>query len=281
MPFFNVPETEVYKTVRAKYIPTENGFRLAKIQSFSVPKFRADGFELSDNDKRKASVIVPDDSIDELAELDIIADPDPDPNDILRAIKRAQINAFDVILSNPDLDTFVTLTYSPEEISDKADYDACYDKLKNWLSNRVQRRNLIYVGVPERTKKGDIHFHFIMNSDALKLVPAISPKSGRPLTHNGKSLYNLPDWSFGFTSAEKIGSADGERDAVAKYIFKYMRKQFGQKIGGRYCLIGGDVKKPMYILGNNPEEFFDGSECKYDNEINLDCGISYREWSYI
>ena len=280
MDLLHVSETRVYHTVRAKYIPSENGLRLAKVQSFSVPKFRDGGFELSDDDRKKMSVITVDETID--------TDDDPiddegikaDPTDVMRAIKRAQINAFDVIVCNPDLDTFVTLTYSPEKITDKADYDECYKVLKNWLSNRVQRKGLKYVGVPERTQKGDIHFHFVCNSSALRLVPAISP-SGRRLTHNGKALYNVSDWNWGFTSAEKIGSGEGERDAVAKYIFKYMRKQFGQKIGGRYCLIGGDIKRPVFVLGSSPEEFFNGNVCKYDNHLQLSCGIEYSEWSFI
>ena len=276
---FRVSENDVFYTVRAKYIPDPNGgLKLAKVQSFSVPKFRSPGFEFSDEDKRAFSSVVLDESIDTSS---VSNDIKADPHDVFRAIKRAQINAFDVILCNSDLDTFLTLTYAPESVSDKADYDQCYDRLKNWLSNRVQRKFLKYVGVPERTKAGDIHFHFICNSSALNLVPASNPKNGRALTHNGKRLYNVPDWKWGFTSAEIIGASQGDREAVAKYIFKYMRKQFGQKIGGRYCLIGGDVVKPVFVYGDSPEQFFNGNECKYDNHIDLECGLSYDEWSYI
>ena len=99
-----------------------------------------------------------------------------------------------------------------------------------------------YVIVPEHTKRGDIHFHAICNSSALKLVEATNAKNGKPLKHNGKQLYNLTDWDFGFTSAEVIGDTEGDREAVAKYIYKYMRKQMGQKIGGRYLLTGGYLK---------------------------------------
>lgn len=281
MAVLQVSEDKVYHSCRAKYIPGENGeLRLAKIQKFSCRKFKEDGFErlekLSSVDKLKLTDIIDEESNESFSDVK------GDPSDILRAIKRAQINAFDYILSNPDLDTFATFTYSPESVNDKADYDECYKKLSIWLSNRVQRRGLKYVITPEYTKRGDIHFHAICNSAALKLVEAVNPKNGRLLRHNGKQLYNLTDWNFGFTSAELIGNTLGDREAVAKYVFKYMRKQMGQKIGGRYCLTGGNLKKPVYVFGEAPEVFFDGSECKYDKHIDLECcGISYDEWSFI
>ena len=281
MSVLQVTEDKVYHSTRAKYIPCENGgLRLVKVQRFSCRKFKEDGFELASNissaDKLKLSCAVDEEQEDNSTVIK------GDPADIERAIKRAQINAFDYILANPDLDTFATFTYSPDAVIDKADYDECYKKLSVWLSNRVQRRGLKYVIVPEHTKRGDIHFHAICNSSALKLVEATNAKNGKPLKHNGKQLYNLTDWDFGFTSAEVIGDTEGDREAVAKYIFKYMRKQMGQKIGGRYLLTGGDLKKPVYVYGEAPELFFDGSECKYDRHLDLEhCGISYDEWSFV
>lgn len=276
-PLLSVSENEVIFPVRAKYIPDGNGgFRLAKIQRFSSPKFKKPFFE---DTHQKNKIVSSDDVINE--DDDIVYKGDE--NDILRAIRRAQNNAFDVILANPDMDTFATFTYSPDSVSDKSDYIECYNRLKVWLSNRVQRKNLKYVITPEYTKKGDIHFHAIMNSPALILEIARSAKNGRILKHNGKPLYNITDWQFGFTSAEIIGSSSIDRDKVAKYIFKYMGKQLGQKIGGRYCLIGGDVNRPIYRYGHTPEEFFEEDKnCTYDRHLDLDfCGITYDEWSYI
>ena len=204
--------------------------------------------------------------------------------DVERATRRARKNAFDVIMCNHDLDTFATFTYSPERVGDKADYDECYKYLNTWLSNRVQRKGLKYVCVPERTKKGDIHFHAIMNSAALQLEKAYSPKTGAALTHKGKQLYNVTDWSRGFTSAEYITrrqAGEDEREAVSKYIFKYMGKQAGQKIGGRYCLIGGEIRRPVFAYGDSPEEFLDDGAAVYRNHVELPEGLTYDEWSFI
>lgn len=270
---FTTTENSILHPVRAKYYPQADGtLRLASVQSFTIPKFREEGWE-----SREKRTNVRNSSNEEDAEI-IGAE-----SDIARATRRAKKNAFDVIMCNPDLDLFGTFTYSPERVSDKASYDECYKYLNTWLSNRVQRNGLKYVCVPERTKAGDIHFHAIMNSSALKLDRAISPKSGRVLTHHGKPLYNIADWGRGFTSAEMItraSSEDDERAMVAKYIFKYMGKQAGQKIGGRYVLIGGDVAKPLYKYGESPQEFFGDTPAVYTNSVNLG-DFSYAEWDFI
>ena len=264
---------------RAKYYPMPDGsFRLAGVQQFNVPRFTPSGWE----ERGKKVDFGGDISPDEVENLE--TGREAAAFDVERATRRARKNAFDLIMCNPDLDTFCTFTYSPDEVGDKASYDECFRYLNTWLSNRVQRCGLKYVCVPERTKAGDIHFHAIMNADALRLTPAFSARTGRPLTHHGKPLYNLQDWTKGFTTCEPItkrGEGEDEREAVSKYIFKYMGKQAGQKIGGRYCLIGGKLAKPVYVYGDSAAEFFDGqAPCKYTNHKEIN-DIVYDEWSYI
>ena len=243
-----VSENLTLFNARAKYIPQRDGtMKLALVQCFSQPKFRKSGWEQSDLGKVPKAPRVDEDP-------DIVDDPrEPELSDIERATRRAKINAFDIILSNPDLDTFATFTYRPDESLDKSSYEDCYRLLGVWLSNRVQRAGLKYVIVPERHRSGDIHFHGILNSSALKLVRARGP-SGRALTREGKPLYNLEDWKHGFTTAQIIGSGEVDREKVAKYVFKYMGKQSGQKIGGRYCLIGGELERPFFVYGDSAEE---------------------------
>ena len=262
---------------RAKYYKQADGsMRLASIQSFNVPKFRPEGWEQREK-KNKRSIFLPED-------VDDVIEPIGSASDVERATRRARKNAFDIIMCNPDLDLFGTFTYSPDSVEDKASYDECFKYLNTWLSNRVQRNGLKYVCVPERTKAGDIHFHAIMNSSALKLSKSISPKTGRPLTHNKKPLYNIADWGRGFTSAEMItrnGEGEDERAMVSKYIFKYMGKQCGQKIGGRYVLIGGDVQRPVYLYGDGPSEFLNGEVAVYQPEPRVIGDIVYSELGFI
>ena len=274
---FSVPASEVKFYCRAKYYRTPDGqTKLAQIQQMGVPAFRVPGFE-EIRDEKLAPFF-------EEAEEAMQEDDEKESNRTEsqnRAFRRARINAFDKILANPDLDTFGTFTLSPEVIRDRTEWEDVNRYLRHWLANRVQRRDLKYVICPERHKSGAIHFHGIMNSSALRLAPAVNPHSGLPLTHNGAPLYNILDWSYGFTSAEKIQSGTLDREKVAKYIFKYMGKQGTDgMIGGRYALIGGDLASPFYLYGNNPEEFRDGREPTTSRQSDHS-GIQYKEWNYI
>lgn len=264
-----VPLSGVKHCARAKYVPCPDGsFRLVMVQAFSVPTFRESGWEdAAPKSKSKVPSV-------ELTEEEALAN-------IERASRRAKINAFDIIMCNPSLDTFATFTYKPDDELDKSSYDDCYKKLGVWLSNRVQRRGLQYVIAPERHKSGDIHFHGILNSSALDLERAYSPKSGRPLTSGGKAVFNLGDWKMGFSTAQIIGEAGEDREKVAKYVFKYMGKQVGAKIGGRYCLIGGrDLARPRYVYGDSAEELIGNQTAKYDREVKIG-ELEYREYSFI
>lgn len=216
--------------------------RLARIHAFDKPVFNPASAVAEKVKKSRGKQL----SIDDLDEdSDITATPDA--ANITRAVRRTRRNAFDLIMCNPALDAFVTLTYSPEKVGDKADYDECYRYLRAWLSNGVQRRGLLYVCVPELTKRGDVHFHAIANSAALRMERARNAKTGRPLSHRGDPVYNLTDWGAGFSTVQMIrrrNDGDDERAAVAKYMFKYMTKNFGAKVGGRYMLHGGALAVP-------------------------------------
>lgn len=241
--------------------------KLAMVQSFSRQAFLPEGWELLDKPVQEKRERAP-------QETDALAN-------VIRASRRAKIGAFDLILCNHDIDTFATFTYAPERIDDKNSYDECYQALRPWLSNRVQRSGLKYVVVPERHKSGAIHFHMVANSAALSMEQALSPYTGKPLHHNGNLLYNIRDWKYGFTSAEIIRGGADDREAVAKYIFKYMGKQAGEKIGGRYFLHGGEMRLPHYEYSNDPREFFDGAAPTNAREVEPLPGVVYREWTFV
>lgn len=153
-----------------------------------------------------------------------------------RAAQRARRNLFDLAACN-DFDLFFTLTLSPEEI-DRYDYKEAVRRLGQWLSNRVRRKGLRYVAVPELHKDGAVHFHGLCNAEAVKLVD-----SGHKDSH-GRKVYNVSDWSFGFTTAVRL---NGSYEAVCHYIAKYITKQQeGGTIGGRYYFHGGELLRPVY-----------------------------------
>ena len=155
-----------------------------------------------------------------------------------RAASRAKRELFKVAICNP-FDLFVTLTLSPEK-ADRYDAKAAVNRLGKWLDNRVQRRGLKYIMVPELHEDGAIHFHGLVNAKACRLVD-----SGHR-DRKGRTIYNVADWPLGFTTAVKL---NGEYGAVCRYVSKYITKQSERgTIAGRYWYHGGDLLYPKERL---------------------------------
>lgn len=261
----NVPRRAYY--CRAKYADINGAKVLLSVEHCTQPIFSPERIERGE--ARGEAEERFDAMLDEMAAP---AATDPAENR-RRAMNRAKIRAFDLLMCNPCLDTFATLTFSPEAI-DRTKYADAYSVLRPWLSNRVSRRGLCYICCPEYHKDGEsIHFHLLANANALEMEVACSPE-GRALRRAGKPLYNITDWKAGFSSAQIIGRSD-PREAVAKYVFKYMGKQSGALIGGRYFLAGGGLTRPIYEYGDEIAQFLPDDAPKWTTEMQLPGGASY------
>ena len=148
-----------------------------------------------------------------------------------RAKRRARAAVRDLGLCN-DFTYFVTLTLDGARI-DRYDPREVVRRLNRWLDNAVRRSGLKYVLVPEHHKDGAIHFHGFFN-DALEAVDSGHKDRG------GHTVYNLPRWTWGFSTAIRLY---GERAAAVAYTCKYINKA-QEKIGGRWYYSGGDLRKP-------------------------------------
>lgn len=180
-----------------------------------------------------------------------------------KTARRAKSHLLDYVLCNPDLDLFVTLTLSPEKIN-RSDITAIMGKLNTYLDNRVRRKGLKYLLVPEFHKDGEnYHFHGLFNSGACKLIDSTHT------TKTGQVIYNLPDWKLGFTTAIKVYGES--RTKVARYVGKYITKQIENgKIAGRYYYHGGVLAVPKC-------EYF---HLDYDGldlpDVEVDTGIKFK-----
>ncbi len=261
---------------RTKYVVDDNGvYRPIEVMTAARRVFGS-GFQLSERSKKIEMYV---DYVETMtAKYDFSARYQPDSDikrDNLARSKRRAVNAINDIICANDFDTFVTLTLDGEKI-DRHDYGAVIKRLNTFLDNRVRRHGLKYVGVPERHKDGAIHFHFLMNSEALNLVESgtyVHSAFKRPVKaatlkrHNipleeGKPVYNLADWTIGYTTAIMTY---GSRGAVARYIGKYITKGT-EKIGGRWYYNGGDLRKPKIQYDNVD---FDGTE---NYTYSFECG---------
>lgn len=215
----------------------------------SKPVFNWGGFELKKNSdiepnfwrQREAKIE---------AEIEAAESTEKTPN--AQAKTRALKRLFDYSYCNEGVfDLFITMTCDGKKV-DRYDIDKVYwDKLRHFLDNRVQRKGLKYLIVPELHKDGAVHFHGLINSGAVQLKDSGHKVWKRGLSYN-KRIYNITDWKVGFTTAVRLS---GDHENVAKYITKYITKQTsGGMIGGRYYYHGGKLLQPKYHYLNFLEE---------------------------
>lgn len=238
-----VSGSDVFCTARVKYYP---GGR-ADVLVCDRPIFGGSGWEDARGHKAKASRQ---------------KHQEGEGGDTARAVRRARAQVRDLALCTP-FRWFVTLTLDKARV-DRYDPKEVTRHLNHWLDNQVRRKGLAYVLVPERHKDGAIHFHGFFN-DALEAVDSGTlslPGGGRPrrprsaaqraqwLEDGAHPVYNLPAWSWGFTTAIELY---GDYQAAVGYVCKYIGKEQAispngdmepQKIGGRWYYSGGALGRP-------------------------------------
>lgn len=152
--------------------------------------------------------------------------------DMERSMRRARAKLRRLALAN-DFEYFVTLTIDSAKL-DRYDGAIVTKALGRWCDNMVRRHGLRYILVPERHKDGAFHFHGFMAGPGLKAVDSGVQWEGRP-------VYNLPQWSYGFTTAQRLY---GDYHAAVGYCCKYIGKQDGERPLGRWYYSGGALQEP-------------------------------------
>ncbi len=152
--------------------------------------------------------------------------------DMERSMRRARAKLRRLALAN-SFEYFVTLTLDPAKI-DRYDGAAVTKALGRWCDNMVRRHGLRYILVPERHKDGAFHFHGFMAGTGLE-----ARDSGHEI--GGRKAYNLPQWGYGFTTAQPLY---GEYAAAVAYCCKYIGKEAGERPLGRWYYSGGALKEP-------------------------------------
>lgn len=191
---------------------------------------------------------------------------DTDPRD--DSVKRAIDHIFDIVMCN-DWDYFITGTFNDEKV-DASKASEVLLPVTRWLSDRVKRKGLKYLLVPElHPTSGRIHFHGLIN-DSLKLSD-----SGRVMytgqayrrsslisqgidPNNFKTVYNIDDWKFGFSTAIKV---DNSAVRLARYVTKYICKDC-QKIFGKFFWSSRNIVRSPQILYDNVD-YGDINEFEY------------------
>lgn len=178
-----------------------------------------------------------------------------------RAVSRAKRRIFDIAYCN-DWRYFITLTID-DNIVNGYDVKSVSRKLDNFLHNCSKRYGLSYIIIPEYHKSGRVHMHGLIN-DALKVVDSgtrIVTGYSKPISvdvvkskHLEKYVrsivYNLPQWTCGFSTAVPTY---GDGGALATYCTKYMTKATTKIFGNYYWSSRDLVREPEIEYFNAPD----------------------------
>lgn len=217
------------------------------------------------------------------------------PENLARSARRASTKLRDIALCN-NFQTFVTLTLDQAKI-DRYDRETIVKKLQTWADNHVRRDGLRYVLVPELHKDGALHFHgffgwacsdvkdkWLVDSGTVSVPGKKAPVKPRSEAHRkrliavgAQTVYNLPKWPYGFTTAIPLY---GDYHAAVSYVCKYVRKQIdcsgeaGGKICKRWYFHGGCDGQPLVRLSNQAIRDFEGYPGAYRFDVP-EAGLSF------
>ena len=158
------------------------------------------------------------------------------------------------ILAN-DFQFFVTFTIDPQK-GNSLDYDTAKTMLLKWCeTQRKLKGKFSYIFLPEFHKSGRVHFHGVLGHCNFELIEALNPKTGKALKRNGRQVYNLPAWQYGFTDVEIIEDKERTSSYMTKYVTKELmsnKEMFGKK---RYFPSRG-LKVPEISFENRASDEF-------------------------
>ncbi len=150
-------------------------------------------------------------------------------------IRRAKSKVFELGLCN-DFTYFCTLTFSEKLVNDRYDLEGCMKSFCKWLNNYNYRResaHVRYLLIPEPHQDGAWHLHGLVsgvpNADLRFFrVDEHLPDSIRKELSKGHPVLQWTAYAkrFGYCTLSPIRS----KDAVSKYITKYVTKDLGSAV---------------------------------------------------
>ena len=113
---------------------------------------------------------------------------------------------------NNHFDKFWTLTFDPKKFGSSDNLR--FEEMQRFLKRMTRKYGKFnYLAVPERHKSGAIHWHMMTGYFEPKLID-----SGK--RYKEKTIFNCPEWEFGFTNVQNVRSKKKISNYVSKYITK-------------------------------------------------------------
>lgn len=138
------------------------------------------------------------------------------------SVARTRTTIEDLCICN-QFDLFCTFTFDPKRV-DSFNIMNCRRMMNTWIRNAKERHSpaLKYLIVPELHESGRIHFHALLRGFNGELKDA-------HLSQNGRDVFNIKNWRFGFSTAVHIDNIVAVSRYVRKYILKDMILLPGKK----------------------------------------------------
>lgn len=168
-------------------------------------------------------------------------------------VRRAKNSVFEIAAAN-EWEYMVTLTLDGSKI-DRYDRKEIIRPFTKWLQNSTARKGLMYVIVPELHEDGAVHFHGLTNggldladSGTVKAKGKKKPIKRETARRYGLdpaeliTVYNVDNFPLGYSTAIPL---DGNREAVARYMTKYITKDFSKIFGKSYFAGGKELKRKL------------------------------------
>lgn len=168
------------------------------------------------------------------------------------------------IARSHDWKWFVTFTFNRTK-TDASDFKAVMKRMSRNMNNTQQRKcpNLKYIVVPElHSDKTNYHFHGLFAGvDELQFVfSGKFDKQGRP-------IFNIPNWSWGWSTATLVDDCGAASNYICKYITKETENYlFGQR---RYLSNASKTKSEKHFVYNTKMEIVEevADDIRYMKEL--------------
>ena len=150
------------------------------------------------------------------------------------SLSRTKRTISDIVLCN-DFDLFATFTFDPKK-NNRYDYNHCLSIMRSWLHKRKSfDKDFAYLVIPEFHKDGAIHFHALFSHFKGSM------RDSHHFSPSGSPIYNITCFRSGFTTACPIR----DRAGVAKYVQKYITKDFIKRYNRRRFFCSSNLRRPI------------------------------------
>lgn len=127
------------------------------------------------------------------------------------------------LLQNEDINKFITLTFKNHITEEKEGHKKLEQFIKRFKYKYPKTK---YIAIPEKTKKGRMHYHLLTNNEYIK----------------NEEIAKI--WQQGFIKINRFNN----KQHIALYVTKYITKEQQLKVKKKHIYMSRNIEKPeIYV----------------------------------